>query len=100
MEILNDRKGQRVDGDKTICEVHRQLADMIMIRLKDQPAALDEIMPVLNDAYKMGIRLVLSLIEKKIELPEWEKNNFDKDMILLKERIMLKNELNEIGCCL
>jgi hypothetical protein len=100
LEILNDNKGRRVDGEKTICEVHRTIADLLIIRLKDQPAVLDEIMPFVNDAYKMGIRLVLALIEKKIALPEWEKNNVALAMKLRKERVRLVKELNEIGCCL
>ena len=100
MAILSENKGRRVDGDKTICEVHRTIADLLIIRLKDQPAVLDEIMPHLNDAYKMGIRLVLALIEKKIALPEWEKNNVALAVKLRRERNKLVKELNEIGCCL
>jgi hypothetical protein len=100
LEILNSHKGKRVDGDRTICEVHRTLADILILRLKDQPAVLDEIMPLLNDAYKMGIKLVLALIERKIALPEWEKNNVALAMKLRKERNRLVKELNEIGALL
>lgn len=89
MEILNDSKGQRIDSEKTICEVHRTIADL-----------LEQVMPYLNDAYKMGIKLVLALIEKKIALPQWEANNIALAMKLRNERNRLVKELNETGCCL
>ena len=100
MEILDSKKGQRVDGERTICEVHRIIADILILRLKDRPGILDEIMPYVNEAFKMGIRLVLALIEKKIALPEWEKNNVASAVKLRAQRNKLVRQLNEIGCCL
>jgi len=100
LDILDSHKGRRIDGEKTICEVHRTMADLLIIRLQDQPAILDEIMPHLNEAYKMGIKLVLTLIERKIKLPDWEKNNVAIAIELRKQRTRLVKELNETGYCL
>lgn len=97
MEILETTKGRRVDGERTICEVHRTLADLLVCRLSDRPELLKEILPHLNDAYKMGIRLVLALIEKKITLPAWDRTNVEEAVKLRAERNRLVKELNEAG---
>ena len=100
MEILQSGKGRRVDAERAICEQHRTIADLLIIGLKDRPDVLEEIMPHLNEAYKMGIRLVLALIERKIKLPEWEQNNTVLAVKLRAERNRLVKELNETGRCL
>jgi hypothetical protein len=98
LEILDTNKGRRVDIENTICEEHRKIADLLICRLKDKPDLLKEIMPHLNEAFKMGIKLVLALIEKKINLPEFEVNNVFQTMKLRKERDRLVKEINEAGC--
>ena len=100
MEILETHKGRRIDAERTICEVHRTIADLLVCNLKDRPELLREILPHLNDAYKMGIRLVLALIEKKIALPAWDRTDIERARQLRTERNRLVKVLNETGCCL
>ncbi len=98
MEILEQDKAKRVDGDRTICEEHRVLRDLVVIHLSDRPEALRVILPHLNAAYLMGIKLVKALIDRKLALPEWEKNNVPEAAALRKEALRLVKELHEAGC--
>lgn len=97
MEILQTRKGRRVDPQDTICEVHRRIADLLVYRLSDRPDILKEIMPDLNKAFLMGKRLVLALVEKKISLPDWEANDIEKAVKFRALRNQIVKELNEAG---
>ncbi len=98
MEILEQSKGQRVDPQRTICEEHRTIADILICRLSDRPDVLAEVMPHVNAAYLMGIKLVKAMIERKLALPEWEQNNVAEAAILRQERTRLVKELYASGC--
>lgn len=100
MEILETRKGQRIDEQRTICEVHRALADLIVVRLQDRPEVITEIMPHLDEAFILGIRLVKALMDRKIEMPEWAKNNYAEAAKLRQERNKLIEALNANSHCL
>ena len=93
MEILEQAKGWRVDQDQTVCEKHRRLRDLLLIHLSDRPEALAAILPVLNGAYLDGIKLVKALIDRKLSLPDWEKNNVGEALALRKEAKRLEKEL-------
>ena len=100
MEILNTHKGQRTDGELTICEKHRQLADLLILRLAEKPHVLDEVMPVLDGAYQDGIKLVKVLIDRKLQMPEWGRHNPALAAQLRQQRIQMVKELNASGHCL
>jgi len=101
MEILQSHKGRRVDGELTICEKHRQLADLLITELGGEcPQKLEQIMPLLNSAYLDGIRLVDSLIARKLSLPRWAGNNVLKAALLREQRIRMAKELHAAGHCL
>ena len=97
LEILDSPKGKRIDGQRTICEEHRTIADLLVIHLADQPQVLAEIMPHVNAAFVMGIKLVQALIERKLALPDWERNNVAEAAALRKERARLLKELYAAG---
>ena len=97
MELLETHKGNRVDGMRTICEVHRQMADQLVVRFHDRPDDLDEIIPLLNEAYRMGINLCKTLIDRKLNLPEWEFNNVKEANQLRQLRKAMVGQLNETG---
>jgi hypothetical protein len=98
LEILDTKKGRRVDGELTICEEHRIIADLLIGRFSKRPDILQEIMPHLNAAFLMGIRLVNALIERKLALPDWQKNNVAEAARLREDRNRLVRQLNEAGC--
>jgi len=89
-----------VDSQRTICEEHRTIADLLVCRLKDRPEVIAEILPHVNEAYLMGIRLVAAMIDRKLALPDWQLNNVAEAMALRQERTRLVKELNEAGSCL
>lgn len=94
LEILNTNKGQHVDQQRTICEAHRTIADLLVVRLSDRPEVIAEIMPHVNRAYLLGIKLVHALIERKIALPRWEANNVEQAAFLRRERTRLLRDLS------
>lgn len=97
LEILDTHKGTRVDGQRTICEVHRQLADVLVCRLSDRPGILNEALPLLNEAYLLGIRLVQALIERKLALPDWAANHVAQADVLRRQRKELTEVLHAAG---
>ena len=97
MELLESRKGNRVDGQRTICEVHRQIADQLLIQFCDRTTDLETTLELLNEAYLLGIRLVKALVDRKIDMIEWEENDIEQAMKLRQLRGQLVKELNEAG---
>lgn len=98
MDILQTHKGRRVDGELTICEKHRQLADLLITELAvERPQLLHKALPLLNSAYTDGIRLVNALIERKLDLPTWPQNNIKQAADLRRQRIQMIEELNAAG---
>lgn len=88
--IFNRPKGKHTWPHRTICEVHREIYDCLVLEL------YDDIVPKLEEAYLMGIKLCKKLVEHKCSLPEW-KNNTEEAQRLRKLRVELENEVNEIS---
>ena len=86
-----------VSKHRTICEDHKIIADLLLINMHDRPKALEEILPYLQSAYTSGINIVKTLIEHKLSLPEWRKNNQERVQALRKERLQLMDELQKKG---
>ncbi len=67
--IFETTKGQRIESERrTICEAHREIYDELVVGLtgKDD-ALLGRVVPLLEEVFGMGIKLVDKLIEKKID---------------------------------
>ena len=62
MRKLDRAKGQRVNKKCTICEVHRQIYDLLVTRYPDSADICD----LLDKAYDMGIRMNNRLVEQRI----------------------------------
>ena len=60
MRALDKPKGKRVHNRRTICEVHRHIYDLLMIRYND-----DEIADLLDEAFVIGIKMNNKLVEYK-----------------------------------
>lgn len=88
-----DVKGKVVCGKLTICEVHRQLYDLIVIHMDDSCEQKTEMLHLLDKAFNMGVRLVKKLVDRKIELLEWEKNENVEEVQRLRDlRIYLQDK--------
>ncbi len=59
--------------------------------------SIEEIRQYLESAYRSGIHLVKALIERKLSLPKWEKNNVERATKLRLERLRLLEELQKKG---
>ncbi len=88
-------KGKKVNSLRTICEVHREIYDLLIIHLQNNPKALVLIVPKLEEVYLMGIKMNLKMIERKCEVKDWAQHHTQKEAAALrKERIRLVGILN------
>ncbi len=62
-------KTTRTCAKRTICEVHRQMYDLLILDPADP-----KIIELLSEAFELGVVLVKKLVEYKCSLPHWEKN--------------------------
>lgn len=79
------RKDIRVCGKRTICEVHRQLYDLLVIGLsgKDEKL-LENATELLSEVFDMGIEMTKKLVEYKLSLPKWDKVKDRKEVSRLR----------------
>jgi hypothetical protein len=83
-KVFDTRKGRHIWPLRTICEVHRELYDLLALEKYDQ------ILPLLEEAYELGIKMTKKLVEYKLSLPEWKDNNNKEAQRLRKLRIELE----------
>lgn len=91
--MMNERKGNRFAGKRTICEVHRQLYDLLVIELsKDEKheQLLINVDKLLSEAFGMGISLCKSLLDYKLALPKWKRIENRKELVRLRD---LRNKI-------
>ena len=93
--ILDTEKGKDISDNRTICEVHRQLWAYILIALKNNPKALIEIKPIMEEAMLLGMKLIQYMIDHKIDEPKWVENNIVEAKQLREERIRIELELKK-----
>jgi hypothetical protein len=84
-------KGKTVYPKLTICEKHRMIYDLLVLKLaKTRPDVIREIVPHLEQAFLMGVKLNKKLVEHKLSedftAPD---NDTQKAFELRQERIRL-----------
>lgn len=78
-ELFESEKGAYVYGKRTICEVHRNIFDKLVIGLAESaPALLHDLVPLLEEAYLMGIKMNAKLVQHK---DEWSAPNADREAL-------------------
>lgn len=90
-KIFDNRKGKHIWPQRTICEVHREIYDLLVV------GKHDAILEKLEEAYVMGIKLCRKLTEYKCELPEWKNNDSQESRDLRELRIQLTKDVDEIS---
>lgn len=61
------RKGKQVYPGVTICEKHREIYDVLVIELAvTRPDVIEKIVPLLESAFLMGVKLNKKLVEHKL----------------------------------
>ena len=87
------RKIDRACSKRTICEVHRQLYDLIIVKV-DDPDVRAQMKMLIEEAFVMGIKLCQRLIDRKAKMLEWERcDNAAEINALRQERIRLEKEI-------
>lgn len=89
--IFDKSKGRHVWPKRTICEVHREIYDYLVL------GQYENILPCLEEAYVMGIKLCKKLTEHKCGLPEWKDNNSKEANELRQLRILMTEKLDEVS---
>lgn len=90
-KVFDTRKGSHVWPQRTICEVHRQLYDCLVL------GRMDLMLPLLEEAYILGIKMTKKLTEYKLGLPEWKDNDSSEVVRLRQLRVQLAETLDEVG---
>lgn len=95
-KIFDTGKGRHIWPERTICEVHREIYDLLVAGLwTTNQQLLYKIIPLLEEAYIDGIKMTKKLVDNKCSFPDWEKNLPSEEVIRLRKlRIHLTEELN------
>uniref|UniRef100_A0A6M3K3G1 Uncharacterized protein n=1 Tax=viral metagenome TaxID=1070528 RepID=A0A6M3K3G1_9ZZZZ len=85
------RKGKQVYHKRTICETLRNLYDVLVIELAEtRPEVIHKIVPLLEEAFIMGVKLNKALVEHKLSQDfTADPFNQEKSRAMRKERIRL-----------
>jgi len=94
----NTNKGKNVWEKQTICELHREIYDLLVLGLyKDNLPLLKKVVPILERAYVMGIKMNRKMIESKCQIVGWEKHYKPNEVKHLRElRKHLVSELERV----
>jgi len=90
-KVFNSSKGRQVWPQRTICEVNRTIYDWCVCHLT--PEQLQDVVPLLEETYLLGIKLVKKLVDHKLAMPEWAENNRDEAAKLRLARIEMEAHL-------
>ena len=63
----HDSKGLKTWFRQTICEVHRQIYDTLVVELAEtRPDVIVKLVPLIDEAYLMGVKMNKKLVENKL----------------------------------
>lgn len=74
-KIFNTHKGRMSQTNETICEVHQQIYDILVLELQDRPELLKKLIPLIEVAFSQGISIVHRLIRYKLSTRAIIKSN-------------------------
>jgi hypothetical protein len=94
----NSIKGQNVWGRETICELHREIYDLLVVGLyKSNPELLKLIVPILERAYTCGIKMNGKMVQHRCQIEGWEDHLDKAEVIRIRQvRKHLIKELERI----
>jgi hypothetical protein len=95
-KIFESPNGSKINSLRTICEVHREIFDLLVIHLHNDPEALKKLVIKLEEAYIMAKKMDKRLLEQKISYIDecFEANSVIATVELRKLRISLTKVLN------
>ena len=91
------KKGKTVYEGRTICEVHREMYDLLVIELATtRPDVIRKIVPLLEQSFIMGVKMNKALAQHKLSQDYTEKpTDMEKSRAIRKERIRLIKMLED-----
>lgn len=93
----SDFKRLHIYPKETICEVHKQIYDLLVLNCQGDPEFLKEVLGKLEVVYLMGMKLCKKLIDYKCALPEWKDNDDEYIQNLRRIRVRLSHTIKEVG---
>jgi len=92
---ITKSKRHHVSAKRTICEVHRQIYDLLILDPTNP-----KIIELLDEAYRLGMSLVKQLVKYKCSLPDWEENLDEEELRRIRKlRIDLETKIGESLRC-
>jgi hypothetical protein len=67
--LMNSIKGRQfgAGNKRTICELHRQIYDILVTELAEsRPDVLEKVCPILDEAFILGVKVTDKLIQYKL----------------------------------
>lgn len=89
-KVFDNPKGQRIQQDRTICEVHKEIYDLAIVNFQGKPEILDSMVKKLEEVFLMGIKMNRKMVERGCDTMTWEKNG--KEFTRMR---LLRRELEE-----
>jgi hypothetical protein len=66
-DIFDSPKGKGFADLRTICELHREIYDILVLELHEEnPKLLKKVVPILEDCYIIGVKMNRKLCEYKL----------------------------------
>lgn len=85
--VFDNKKGKRIWIENTICEIHKQIYDLLVI------GEYEKIIPLLEKAYECGIKMTKKLVEYRCSLPDWEEHTSREEIRRIRK---LRIALNDV----
>jgi len=95
-KIFQTHKGKYSQKKMSICEVHQQIYDIIVLNMQDKPEVLKKLIPLLETAFSQGISIVHKLIEYKLTTRDLIKSKIPPTPKEAKERRLERIRLVEL----
>jgi hypothetical protein len=87
--------GQARAGEETICELHREIYDLLVLCLAEKHCdTLLKIIPILERAYICGIKMNKKMVDNKCKMTDWSKHTDKQEAVRL--RILRRNLVREL----
>jgi hypothetical protein len=98
MSIFDTDKGKHIYPRRTVCEVHREIYDLAVIYLFNQPEQLAKMTVLLEEAFLMGIKMNKKLVEHKLSSEaDWPVSNTNGLNRAERERLLtILNQNNKV----
>lgn len=100
-KIFDTLKGRTTQQKQSICEIHKEMYDLMIMNLQDQPLLLTKLVHLLETAFGQGVSIVHKLLEYKLTTNKKIKENIPmttpEARKLREERIKLVEAKKELG---